>query len=224
MPLPALLKRDDDVEALTNSSNTVPRRQTEIFSQNSEITNWIVRETVVQFSLRRIVDSLVRQLNIRQPLPRFTGSYSPNLHQDSHANGIVQSSSESRTALKPDSSHRRPSPPVPRRQRATDPISARHQQQKEKLMTLLHPIFEESNSDCSHLFLCWGRKDQCKILAIRIPNSADDVAIWQLIRQAWYRHRGSWRKYIRVLDVQQVKVVKVRPGWTFSNSEPVAVY
>lgn len=85
----------------------------------------------------------------------------------------------------------------------------RHSNRREELMSQIAPILSESNADSSHIFLCWGRSSHCKIVAARIPDSADDVTIWQLIRQEWYKSRGKWRRYIPFLNVRQIEVVRV---------------
>jgi len=86
---------------------------------------------------------------------------------------------------------------------------SRHSKRKEELMLQIAPIVNESNAESSHIFLCWGRSSRCQIAAVRIPNAADDVTIWQLIRQEWYASRGKWRRYIPFLDVRQIEVVRV---------------
>ena len=88
-------------------------------------------------------------------------------------------------------------------------LQSRHSERKEELMARIAPIVSESNADSSHIFLCWRRSSQCEIAAVRFPNTADDVPIWQLIRQEWYANRGKWRRYIPFLNVLQIEVVRV---------------
>lgn len=102
-----------------------------------------------------------------------------------------------------------PSPVERRRYRPEFVLQSRHSKRKEELMAQIAPIVSESNADSSHIFLCWGRSSHCEIAAVRIPNTADDVTIWQLIRQEWYASRGKWRRYIPFLNVRQIEVVRV---------------
>ena len=214
----AFLRTEGNVEALPSCSNTVLHCRAEDLSRAPKNTTWIVDENLVRFSLARIIASLMRQPNPYQNLPLFTKPHPHHSHQQVTTDPVFKGSA-SRSARSANMSHQRVPPQATLHCSAKDRLEARHHLRKEKLMHQLQPIVQEGNSDCSHLFICWGRKDQCHILAIKIPNSADDVAIWQLIRQAWYRHRGKWRKYVPVLDVQQIHVVKVRIGWSFSTVE-----
>ena len=219
MPSQAILRPVDDGDtALQNRPTIVPNGEQEEFSRIPGVENWNMPGTLAGSGLMKLVEYFLRQPNHSLPLPLFTRPHSLNdLRQNGHSNGqhsnfgnlTVQDSSASWKTRNTNTPHRRTSRPVRKHQRWKDLPRAGHERQKANLMAQLHPIVQESNSDCSHLLLCWGRKNQCKILAIKIPNSADDVAIWQMIRQAWYRHRGRWRRCIPALDVQRVDVVKV---------------
>lgn len=70
-----------------------------------------------------------------------------------------------------------------------DPRILSHESRKKELLKLLEPVLGSDNSESSSIFLCWGKESRCHIVPVKIPDSADDVAIWQEIRRVWYAHR-----------------------------------
>lgn len=85
----------------------------------------------------------------------------------------------------------------------------RRSQRREKLLSLLKPIGSDQDIESSWVFLCWGKKTECTIMPVRIPNSTSEVEAWKLINKAWYSSRGKWRRSFSMLDVQKIEVVKV---------------
>lgn len=77
-----------------------------------------------------------------------------------------------------------------------------HKQRKQCLLTPLKPLFDICDSDSSFILICRGNKHRCRVMAVKIPNSADDVTRWQLIHHSWYKERGQWRKHIRFFGVK----------------------
>jgi hypothetical protein len=61
------------------------------------------------------------------------------------------------------------------------------------------------------VLLCWGQQYHCSIILVSISDSDDEVATWREINQAWYAHRGWWRKYIPSFGVEHVDIVEVCP-------------
>jgi hypothetical protein len=91
-------------------------------------------------------------------------------------------------------------------------IKAGHQKCKEEVLEVLKSMFPADGSDSVSLLLCWGKPDRCQILPTIISNSADDVEKWHKIREAWYEHRGGWRKLIPYFGVQEVSLAEVSAG------------
>jgi hypothetical protein len=81
---------------------------------------------------------------------------------------------------------------------------------KNEVRQVLEPILNGDKSDHSVIFLCWGKESRCRIIPITVTNSADDVTVWQKIRQEWYAYRGHWRKYIPFFNVSEEAIVEVR--------------
>ena len=92
-----------------------------------------------------------------------------------------------------------------------DPRILSHESRKKELFKLLEPVLGSDNSDSSSVLLCWGKESRCHIVPVKIPDSADDVAIWQEIRRVWYTHRGGWRARLGLFSVRKVDIVNVRP-------------
>ena len=45
---------------------------------------------------------------------------------------------------------------------------------------------------------------------MKVTNSANEVAIWQEIRGAWYASKEFWKKYLPFFNVREVDIVEVR--------------
>ncbi|PMD37950.1 hypothetical protein L207DRAFT_431552 [Hyaloscypha variabilis F] len=90
-----------------------------------------------------------------------------------------------------------------------DPRKASHERRKRELLEILEPVLGSDDSDSSSIFLCWGKDNRCHIAPVKIPNSADDVTIWQEIRRLWYAHRGDWRKRLNLFGVREVRIVEI---------------
>jgi hypothetical protein len=91
-----------------------------------------------------------------------------------------------------------------------DTRKASHERRKKELLEILESVLGSDDSDSSSIFLCWGKDNRCHIVPVKIPNSANDVTVWQEIRRAWYAHRGDWRKRLNLLGVREVGIVEVR--------------
>lgn len=85
----------------------------------------------------------------------------------------------------------------------------RHKQQVQKITNLLSSILGDQCGDCSHVFICWGTRSRCKILAVKVPVGEDEVAIWRTISEAWYAERGRWRKHLPFFGVKDVIPLQV---------------
>lgn len=219
-PERVLLRPDDDTSIAQPYDSRLTPSHRRGFNQLPEPQRWEWPEALEQAYLTRMFRLFLRQPNPTSPLPRFRGSqrsdnvreYGPQSHQrsilETNSGPLVQDSA-SQATTNANISHRRTPGPTLKLRPLRNSREERHRQRKQELLALLQPSAQEHDSECSHLFLCWGEKSRCKILAVKIPNSADDVTIWQLIRQAWYTELGKWRKYIPVSDVQQIEIVKV---------------
>ncbi|PMD52179.1 uncharacterized protein K444DRAFT_709177 [Hyaloscypha bicolor E] len=96
-----------------------------------------------------------------------------------------------------------------RRLNILDPRKASHERRKRELLEILEPVLGSDDSDSSSIFLCWGKDNRCHIVPVKIPNSADDVTVWQEIRRVWYAHRGGWRKRLNLFGVREVGIVEI---------------
>jgi hypothetical protein len=64
-----------------------------------------------------------------------------------------------------------------------DTRKASHKRRKKELQEILEPVLGSDDSDSSSIFLCWGKDNRCHVVPVKIPNSADDVTVWQEIRR-----------------------------------------
>ncbi|OCK84688.1 hypothetical protein K432DRAFT_458980 [Lepidopterella palustris CBS 459.81] len=74
-------------------------------------------------------------------------------------------------------------------QNVVEARTVNHERRKKELLEVLEPALGLDGSDTSTIFVCWGKENRCHIVPVQIPNFANDVAIWQAIRRAWYKHR-----------------------------------
>lgn len=195
------------------------------------LVKWTLEEPHQGRSYRTLFEALaridiigLRGISLPQPnrtpiLPHFITDLPAGRLQQDHCNyaKVVSVADDPATfgqspALRTRNRDRKPQKPSlveTRRYRPKFGLQSRHSKRKEDLMASIAPIVSEDNADSSHIFLCWGRSSQCEIAAVEIPNTADDVTIWQLIRQEWYANRGTWRRYIPFFNVRQIEVVRV---------------
>jgi hypothetical protein len=82
-----------------------------------------------------------------------------------------------------------------------------HEGRKSDLGKALESMLGDGIS--ASVLLCWGEKHRCHIIPVNIANSTDEVAVWREIHQAWYSHRGQWRRYLPFFGVRQVDIVEV---------------
>lgn len=82
----------------------------------------------------------------------------------------------------------------------------------EALKECLEPMLAETVSTV--VLLCWG-KEPCSILPVPVSNSEDEVATWEEINKAWYRHRGHWSKRLPGFGIIRVEAAEVRYATTF---------
>jgi hypothetical protein len=100
-----------------------------------------------------------------------------------------------------------------------DDRTLRHERRRKELLKILEQVLGLDNSIySSFIFLCWGKEARCHIFPVKIPDSADDVAIWQEIQRVWYAHRGGWRKHLGIFSVPRVDIVEVRPVHSASKT------
>ena len=95
--------------------------------------------------------------------------------------------------------------------KTSDVREERHKARQGKISEMLAPLINTDHTDHSVVLLCWGKPNKCHIIPVKIPISADAVAVWQEIRRGWFAHRGGWRKRAPLLGVRQVDIVDVRP-------------
>lgn len=99
---------------------------------------------------------------------------------------------------------------IPRRKlNVRNPWKEKCDKQMEKVLEVLRPIMSEVQTDSQRILLCCGKPDQCQIIPVKIPLSADSVIVWHEIQQAWNIYTGSWRRNIPFFGVRKVSVVDV---------------
>lgn len=86
---------------------------------------------------------------------------------------------------------------------------ASHERREKELMKILDAFFGLDDTHSS-ILVCWGKEESCRFIPVKIPNSADDVTVWQEIHRRWYAHRGWWRKYLPLFGIKKVEIVEVR--------------
>jgi hypothetical protein len=105
-----------------------------------------------------------------------------------------------------------------RRPRTTARVLTREWQDKKKvkqgrredeILDILSPMLADETEQSASILLCWGKQDQCQVVPVKIPHSADALAQWHEIRRMWYAQRGMWRKYMPMYGVKEVSVVDV---------------
>lgn len=77
---------------------------------------------------------------------------------------------------------------------------------KERLLDVLSPLMAQ---DSSALLLCTGEEDWCRIIPVRIRDSADTIAQWSEAQRVWRLHKTRWRSWIPLYGVISVSVVQV---------------
>ena len=89
------------------------------------------------------------------------------------------------------------------------PTRTKHEERKKEVLDVLTPILAGEGMNTASILLCYDRGHHCQIFPVKVPHSADKVAVWQQIRREWYEKRGSWRKMIPFFGVKEVSVVDV---------------
>lgn len=84
-----------------------------------------------------------------------------------------------------------------------------HNAREAELTQQLEPILRDDMGPL--VLLCWGEKHHCSIVPVRISDLTDEGTWWREIKQAWYSHRGYWRKYVPFFGVERIDVVEVCP-------------
>jgi hypothetical protein len=134
----------------------------------------------------------------------------------SHPNGTVQQRPDQEDAegqsVPTPRDRKTPTRSKSRHPSSKKPIKTEHQKCKEEIQEVLKSMFPDDNSDPVWFLLCWGKPGRCQVLPTRISHSADDVEEWHKIREAWYEHRGGWRKLIPYFGVQEVSLAEVSTG------------
>jgi hypothetical protein len=95
------------------------------------------------------------------------------------------------------------------RRKIVNTPKAKHEKRKKEILEILEPVLNSEDVHSSSILLCWGKRSYCQILPVKIAHSADDVAVWQEIRRAWYAHRGGRLPFF---GVTEVNIVEVRRG------------
>jgi hypothetical protein len=80
---------------------------------------------------------------------------------------------------------------------------------EDEILDILGPMLADETEQSASILLCWGKQDQCQVVPVKIPHSADALAQWHEIRRMWYAQRGMWRKYMPMYGVKEVSVVDV---------------
>ena len=84
-----------------------------------------------------------------------------------------------------------------------------HEERIKELLGVLSPLDPQGDRS-STILIAWGEPDNCRVLPVKISHGADDVQMWEHIRNAYYSHRGKWREKLPCFGVKQVAVAKVR--------------
>lgn len=88
-------------------------------------------------------------------------------------------------------------------------LEIRSREQRNKLMNLFRQMLMPDGPQACNIFLCSGKDTSCDIISTSVPPEADETEIWRAMNEAWYHHRGLWRKYIPMFGVNEVQKVKV---------------
>ena len=102
--------------------------------------------------------------------------------------------------------------------KTVDMREERHNTRKMEILETLAPLINSDQADYSFVLLCWGKPNHCHIIPVKVPNSTDNMTVWQEIRRGWYASRGGRRTYMPLLDVRQVRIVDVSPARNDCNS------
>lgn len=84
-----------------------------------------------------------------------------------------------------------------------------HAKRTREIIEHIQPILPPDGGQSGNILLCWGKETCGEIIPVKVRLEADDMETWSAINQAWYEHRGSWRRYIPMFGVRAVEQVKV---------------
>lgn len=82
-----------------------------------------------------------------------------------------------------------------------------HSLRKDQLQRVLDPLLSGSSST---LLLCWGQEDRCRVIPVKISDSADSEAQWNETQCAWNKQNAKWRSWLPWYGVKRVVVGQVR--------------
>lgn len=82
-----------------------------------------------------------------------------------------------------------------------------HSLRRDQLQRVLDPLLSRSSST---LLLCSGQEDRCRIIPVRISDSADSAAQWNETRHAWNQQNAIWRSWFPWYGVKNIVVGEVR--------------
>ncbi|PWY82687.1 hypothetical protein BO83DRAFT_385284 [Aspergillus eucalypticola CBS 122712] len=91
-------------------------------------------------------------------------------------------------------------------QSARDRRRGPHEIRNEELADFFKPMLEE---DFTVIFICWGRKERCRIVPVVITDPTNEVTAWQAISREFYAQRGVWAKYLPWFCVNKVEIVDI---------------
>lgn len=156
--------------------------------------------SVVSAFPARLVDTDITS-HVRQPLgiPNRNGLLQQRVENQ---NGQSQPPQGSCTS--------RPSTRSRKRTNIRSPAKEKHERRRKEVLEVLNPILASEQMDSQWILLCWGKTDHCQMIPVKIPHSADDVAVWHEVQRVWYKQKGSWRRNIPFFGVKKVSAVDVR--------------
>lgn len=104
-----------------------------------------------------------------------------------------------------------PNPTGTGAQHNSDDAQARHDRRVKRVEKQMETVLQEAKADRYHVFICWGKQNECDILAVAIEKVKleSQSELWKEIRRAYYASRGSWRKFVPLLRVKNVSKASV---------------
>jgi len=224
-PQPALLKSVADVEALSEDGSNVTTENVPTYTHRSHFLRPEYNRysyTVMEFLRFGILwENLVGQrssFNSILPMRHSVLHLPPSLpihhkkpKEQSHRQPHAQVSEEAPHPLTEITtrSRLRKSRKRPVFENARSLASKVHESHRQEVLALLDPIVSQNDANCSYVFVCSGSMTKCKILAIKVRDTADEETIWQKIHETWYVARGWWRKLVPLFNVKEIECVKV---------------
>ncbi|ETN40099.1 uncharacterized protein HMPREF1541_04374 [Cyphellophora europaea CBS 101466] len=104
-----------------------------------------------------------------------------------------------------------PNPTGTGAQHNSDDAQARHDRRVKRVEKQMETVLQEAKADRYHVFICWGKQNECDILAVAIEKVKleSQSELWKEIRRAYYASRGSWRKFVPLLRVKNVSKASI---------------